>query len=365
MKYENTDWRFGKKMFAACLSAAVFLFSAYGQASAQKGKGGAGPKYELVTLGFPQNFDIAEANDLNEQHQVIGTLNYRLNDERAAFWQFAEASAQPDVLPCPSEPCRSRANAINSLGTVVGFAGGTATKEGGIAAKWTRSGSGWELSAFPHPGDDAYFAEAFDILDNGSAAGMYAYLDAMLNTRSTPVLWDPAGTITELPVPQGFFAAEANRLNDSGDAVGTFLTFHSGSACCVLYGALWVNTPSGYVAFVFNELLTGITPRGPDGSFYMSAQTGRIRAFESGGSWNFAYEANPGPANGINDQGDIVGHIPKGYGVNGQPYLLFLSGTLVKLPVTKGSTGTASAVSDDAWVAGMLEKRPVVWRRVN
>ena len=155
------------------------------------------------------------------------------------------------------------------------------------------------------------------------------------------------------------------RLNSDGDAVGQFRSFYSGNNCCYVWGAVWVNTPGGYAAFVFSELVTGITPRGSDGSFYISAQTGRIRAFEAGGIWNFEYQANPGPANGINDQGDITGHITKGYNVGGQPYLLLASGTLVKLPVTRGSTGTGSAVSADAWVAGVLDKKPAVWRPAN
>jgi len=347
-----------KRTFELLMTTVLVMFSICVPVSPQKSKGGTGSQYELVTLGFPQTYAIAKANDLNAQHQVIGTLNYQRNDERAAMWQFAEQSAQPVILPCPAEPCRSRANGINSIGTVVGFAGG-------LAAKWSISSSGWELSAFPHPGDESYFAEANDVLDNGSAAGMYSHLDLMENSWSTPVLWDPGGNVTELPIPQGYFAGEATRLNNWGDAVGTLRAFYNGSICCLIYGVAWINTPDGYLAFVFNEQLTGITSRGSDGSFYMSSQTGRIKATSPGGSWEFANEANPGPAFGINEEGDIVGYISKGSNLGGQPYLLFSSGAIVKLPVSRGSTGAGTAISSDRWAAGMLDKKPVVWRPAN
>lgn len=344
---------------ALTLVATLTLLGASGEASAQKGQGQTGPQYELVPLGFQARY--ASATDVNEQHQVIGTLNPRAGDERAAFWQVAEPYAQPEVLPCPTEPglpepARCRANAINSLGTVVGYASG-------LAAKWTRSASGWELTSFPHPGDETYRAEAYDMLDDGSAAGAFGATGFFSHLYYfTPVLWDPAGNMTQLPIPSGFHSAQAMRLNPAGDAVGQLRVDHESGGYSHIYGALWVNTVGGHVAFVFNDLLSGITPRGVDGSFYVSATTGRIKAYEAGGSWNFTYEANPGPAHGINDRGDITGARQERNG--GQPYLLSIAGTLVKLPVTKGGTGFGSAVSSDNWVAGTLDNKPVMWRPV-
>lgn len=141
---------------------------------------------------------------------------------------------------------------------------------------------------------------------------------------------------------------------------------HAGGGCCVGYGAVWINSGAGYLVFVFNDLATGITPRGQDGTFFVSSKGGRIRFSESNGSWAAAYEANPGPANGINSSGEITGHIPKrGLSLEGQPYLLLGNGTLVKLPVSKGGIGSGLAVTEDRWVAGYVEIDAVVWRPDN
>lgn len=342
------------------MALAVVLAGAVGSSaiSAQKGKGGA--DYTVQVLGVPAGFADAFAVSINDSHEIVGTARITLSRMRAVYW--AHTGAAPVVLPCPSEPCVSSASAINNNGVI----SGTANDE---AILWHPNGSGWvvEVLLNPYSPDETSVAVANHVLDDGTAAGWYAPTTATWSPTGIPVIWGQ-GSAAELPIPQGFLAGRLGAINDSGDAVGD-VRVNDGADPTYVYGAMWINDSGTYVTASLTFSVSGITPRAADGSFLVASDAGRLRVLKTGGSWNYIVDANPGgPGIGINAAGDMVGVLAKGGWLTdgGTPYLLTAGGTLTKLPLPSRVTGTAAAVSNDRWVAGVLYaktgRQPAVWR---
>ena len=71
----------------------------------------------------------------------------------------------------------------------------------------------------------------------------------------------------------------------------------------------------------------------------------------------------PGTATGMNARGDLVGTVLRTrYGSEGQPYLLTREGREDRLPLPKGASGTATAISNDGWITGFIDGLGVAWR---
>jgi hypothetical protein len=340
-------------------ACAVALLAAVGTGvvSAQKGKGGAA--YTVQVLGVPAGFADASAVSINDSHEIVGTARITLSNTRAVYW--AHAGAAPVLLPCLSEPCLSSASAINGAGVISGTANGE-------AVLWHPDVSGWitEVLLNPDPQDETSVAVANHVLDDGTAAGWYAPTTATWSPTGIPVIWGQ-GSAAELPIPEGFLAGRLGAINDSGDAVGD-VRVNDGASPTYVYGALWINDGGTYVATALTFSVSAITPRAHDGSFLVASDAGRLRVSNADGSWNYVVDANPGgPGIGINAAGDMVGVLAKGGWLTdgGTPYLLTAGGTLTKLPLPSRVTGTAAAVSNDRWVAGVLYaktgRQPAVW----
>ena len=98
-----------------------------------------------------------------------------------------------------------------------------------------------------------------------------------------------------------------------------------------------------------------------------------MRVRKEADSWSYVVEASAGGAGlAINAAGDMVGGIGKKswMATGGTPYLLAANGTLTKLPLPSGATsGIATDVTGDRWIAGSLDLRTVrpaaVWVPTN
>jgi hypothetical protein len=337
------------------MAVAVVLAAAFGTNDVYAQKGRVSPSYSLQVLGLPTGFVSARDVSINDRHEIVGTVRVGLSGghSRAVYW--AHAGAAPVLLPCLSEPCESRATAINSLGVISGAANAQ-------AVLWHPSGTSWipEVLLNPDPQDETSWAMANDVLDEGTAGGLYDPTSVPWTPNHVPVIWGALDAVTALPLPEGFLAGSVRRINDSRDAVGTVET-NDGTDPTYVYGALWINDGGTYVTVPLTYFVNDITPRAADGSsFLVASGAGRLRVWKDADSWNYVVEANPGGSGtAINAAGDMVGVIVKaGWQTNGEtPYLLTAGGTLTKLPLPSRATGIAADVSGDRWVAGWLYLR--------
>jgi hypothetical protein len=357
--------RHERSMSIRVTALAILVAAAFGTSDAYAGR--TGPSYTLRVLGLPTGFVSAIDISINDRHEIAGTVRVGLSggSPRAAYW--AHAGAAPVLLPCLIDPCESQAKSINGLGVISGMANGQ-------AVLWHPSGTSWipEVLPNPDPQDETSWAMSNDVLDDGTAAGLYDPTTVPFAPNEVPVIWGALEAVTKLPVPVSFLAGSVRRINSSRDAVGALRT-NDGSDPTYVYGALWINDGGTYVTVPLTYFANDITARAADGSsFLVASDAGRLRVWKDADSWSYVVEASPGGAGtAINAAGDMVGVLVKGGWManGGTPYLLTAGGTLAKLPLPTGATGTASDVSADRWVAGWLylkTTRPAaVWAPVN
>ena len=176
------------------------------------------------------------------------------------------------MLPCLSEPCESRATAINNLGVISGAANDQ-------AVLWHPSGTSGipEVLLNPDPRDETSWAMANDVLDDGTAGGSYDPTRVPWTPNEVPVISGAGEAVTELPLPEGFLDGSLRRLNDSRDGVGVVRT-NDGTDPTYVYGALWINDGGSYVTVPLTYFVNDITPRAADGSsFLVASDAGRMR----------------------------------------------------------------------------------------
>jgi len=347
------------------MALGVVLASAFGTNDVYAGK--ASPSYTLQVLGLPTGFVSAIDVSINDRHEIVGTVRVALSGghSRAAYW--AHAGAAPVLLPCLSEPCQSKATAINGLGVISGASNDQ-------AILWHPFGTSWilEVMLHPDPQDETAWARANDVLDDGTAGGSYDPSRIPMALNEVPVIWGALGAVTDLPLPEGFLDGSLRQMNDSRDGVGA-VRINDGTDPTYVYGALWINDGGTYVTVPLTYFVNDLTPRAADGSsFLVASDAGRVRVWKDADSWNYVVEANPGGAGtAINAAGDMAGVIAKGGWLTngGTPYLLTAGGTLTRLPLPSGATGIAADVSGDRWVAGWLylrtERPAAVWAPLN
>jgi hypothetical protein len=349
------------------MAVAVLLAAAFGTNDVYAQKGRDGPSYTLQVLSLPTGFVSARDVSINDRHEIVGTVRVGLSGGHSQAVYWAHASAAPVLLPCLSEPCESRATAINSLGVISGAANDQ-------AVLWHPSGTSWipKVLLNPDPWDETSWARANDVLDDGTAGGSYDPTRVPWTPNEVPVIWGAYEAVTELPLPEGFLDGSLRRMNDSRDGVGAVRT-NDGTDPTYVYGALWINDDGTYVTLPLTYFVNDITPRAADGSsFLVASDAGRLRVWKDADSWNYAVDANPGGSGtAINAAGDMAGVISKGGWManGGTPYLLTAGGTLTKLPLPSRATGVAADVSGDRWVAGWLylrtEHPAAVWAPPN
>jgi hypothetical protein len=334
------------------MALAVVLAAAFGTNDVYAQKGRDGPSYTLQVLGLPTGFVSAREVSINDRHQIVGTVRVGLSGGHSQAVYWANAGAAPVLLPCLSEPCESRATAINSLGVI----SGTANDQ---AVLWHPSGNSWipELLLNPDPRDETSWAMANHVLDDGTAGGSYDPTRVPWTPNEVPVIWGAFEAVTALPLPEGFLDGSLRRMNDSRDGVGV----------------VRINDGGTYVTVPLTYFVNDITPRAADGSsFLVASDAGRVRVWKDADAWNYVVDASPGGSGtAINAAGEMVGVMVKGgWLTSGEtPYLLTAGGTLTKLPLPSRATGIAADVSGDRWVAGWLylrtEHPAAVWAPLN
>lgn len=349
------------------ISLAVVVATAFGTKDVYAEKSRGGPSYTLQVLDLPTGFVSARDVRINDRHEIVGTVRVGLSGghSRAVYWAYAGAA--PALLPCLSEPCESRATAINTVGVISGAANDQ-------AVLWHPSGTSWipEVLLNPDPRDETAWAMANDVLDDGTAGGVYDPTRVPWEPNEVPVIWGALEAVTELPLPEGFLDGSLRRMNDSRDGVGVVRT-NDGTDPTYVYGALWINDGGTYVTVPLTYFVNDITPRAADGSsFIVASDAGRMRFWKDADSWKYVVDANPGGSGtAINTAGDMVGFTVKGGWQTGgeTPYVLTAGGTLTKLPLPSRAAGIAADVSGDRWVAGWLylrtEHPAAVWAPLN
>jgi hypothetical protein len=336
------------------MALAVVLAAGFGTNDVQAGKGRDSPSYTLQVLSMPAGLTAASEVSINDRHEIVGTARVGLSGwhSQAVYW--ANATAAPVSLPCPtSEPCESRATGINNNGVI----SGTVNEE---AVLWHPAGSSWTLEVLPNPcqEDETSWTVANDVLDDGTASGSCDPTVTTFALNEVPVIWSAyPSEPTALPLPEGYLDGRLGRINSSRDAVGT-VRINDGTDPTWVYGALWVDDAGAYITVALTYFVNDLAPRAADGSFRVASDVGRLRVWKDADSWTFAVDAAAGgPGYGINAAGDMVGSVSKGGSGSPTPYLLTAAGKLTKLPLPNGAAGTALSVSSDQWVAGRLDLR--------
>ncbi|HEX9166885.1 MAG TPA: hypothetical protein VF862_13310 [Gemmatimonadales bacterium] len=321
--------------------------------------GPAGPTYTVLTPPLAPGYTALVPTDINVLHQAIGYVNPEGSTSQsarlAAVWH-AGSGAAPQLLPGGTG---TTARGISDNGIIAGVVFPA-------AVLWKPAGSSWDLVVLNE------VAEAMDVREDGSAVGI-AFDPQYPSFRddAQPVAWDADGVMTRLPMPASgqWTGGEAYAINAQGDIAGTFEERPS-PGWALVYGALWVREGAGYIPIVMQTGgANGLSDRTADGRIIVTASDLRFayrHTFTRNpatGAWTSDSVYVGGSAADVNARGDFVGTIPKGtYSSAGYPFLFTAEGTLLKLPIPKGSTGTAGGLSTDGWITGSIGGTGVVWK---
>ena len=192
------------------MALAVVLAAGFGTNDVYAAKGRDSPSYTLQVLSLPAGFTAASEVNINDRHEIVGTVRVGLSGwhSQAVYW--ADATAAPVLLPCPtSEPCESRATGINNNGVI----SGSVDQE---AVLWHPTGGSWTLEALPNPCqlDETSWTMANDVLDDGTAGGSCDPTVTTFALNEIPVVWGAyTSEPSELPVPEAFLDWYAGLAN--------------------------------------------------------------------------------------------------------------------------------------------------------
>jgi len=301
--------------------------------------------------------------DINMHHLAVGhmtpagtTSSY---SRQPAYWA-AGSSAPPQLLPLGPYTPPGIPTDIADNGLIVG-------NVGRAAVLWRPVGSDWELVTLHAD------ARVNGVAEDGHAAGAVYNPAYPTQENPQPVVWDAAGTLHPLPLPGsgGFNGGEAHAISAAGDVAGEVQVWTLG--VWYSWGAVWIRGDDGS----YGEPIVlqtgpsrGVSERTPTGTLHATAGS-LSRAYrnalirDAAGNWekgDSTYIA--GSAEDMNAAGDLVGTSPKGrFASTGVPFLATLAGTVTNLPIPKGTTGVATGISSDGWIAGRYDLTGVIWKR--
>jgi len=293
---------------------------------------------DLGTLGG----DFSTANAVNSVGQVVG-YSYLADGttERAFLWQ---SGVMTSLGTLPGYTQGSRATSINSAGQVVGT-----SSNGGLSvhAFFWQSGTMTDLGSLLGGNYNA----AYDINDAGQIVG----------EASTPgdtviyaFLRQPDGTVINLGTLPGYAMSTASSINNAGQVVGEALTSSFTGRAFLWQGG--VMTDLGTLPNYTNSSYAYDINSAGQVVGYANNATGTMRAFlwQSGtGMTNLGTMGGAdSAAYGINDTGQIVGSS----GILGGPvtHAFFRStdGTMTDLGVLAGYTSSAQAINNALQIVG-------------
>jgi hypothetical protein len=289
----------------------------------------AGSAYTTVQLPTPSQWAYSYASAINASGQVIGYVESPAGDSHGCIWDPTTGFM---VLDDAADTQSSYVNGINSLGQVLGE-----IQEGNGDVHlylWSRSGGFTTLSQM------ADFQGGWPVAlnDQGQFVGSYSYGSLGLHA----FLWSQSAGFQDLGIlPSGSDYAEANAVNNSGQAVG-FAEDLFGQTQGVIWdpstGIYEIGGPAGDI----ESRATAINDQGQvigDGmtdAFFWSKSTGVI-SFTSYPSYDSCY------AGGLNNLGQVVGGFNKNYINHTAPFLWSQSTGYIYLNLNGWPTGISDA----------------------
>ncbi len=289
----------------------------------------------MTDLGTLPGDSYSAAYAINSQGEVAGFSSDQFNDYAAVLWQNGTPSALGSLQS------GSQANAINDKSQVVGAA---VTGNGAIDAFLWQNGTMMDLGTLPGaaaPASNAATSAAYAINNAGQVVGMSLTAQGIEHAVS----WQN-GLATDLGTLPGATSSEALAINDKGQIVGDSTPGNSNASHAALWqngsvidlGALAGNDSSSANAIDGNGDIVGWS----DNSTDQSGAAARATLWQNGNiiDLNTLLPANSGwtlnSANGINDQGQIVGS-----GLYDGAQAGFLLSLDLSKPLTIDSAGTA------------------------
>jgi hypothetical protein len=321
--------------------------------------GTGGPSYTVLTPPVAPGWTAFMPRDINSLHLAIGVMNPAGTTSqmarRAATW-VAGGSAVPVVLPVLADRVWSQANGVSENGIVAG-----AIFPSGVL--WVPTGSGYEIRLLAENGGVS------DVQDDGTAVGTMKDPVQPDLVPPMPVLWNASGVPDTLPFPASgkWNGGEALAINANGDISGTFEEWTFGHS--YVWGALWIRENGGYTPIVMQTgWARGLSDRTADGRIHVTASAVWSKAYRhtftrnASGAWTSDSVLVEGTSEDMNAAGDFVGTVRKSFSSGGYPFVYPTAGTQLKLPIPRGSSGSAVGVSNDGWIAGAIDGVGVIWK---
>lgn len=287
-------------------------------ASSSEGRRAASPPgpYVLTDLGTLGGLS-AQANDLNQDGEVVGYATNASSRGRAYVWSNGTMT-DLGTLGGPN----STANAINDAGQVVGSAGVNSSQQT-HAVLWS-NGATIDLT----PGAEQ--GAAYGINNLGQVVG--------LRNHWIPFLWHN-GVATDLP-HLGGGGGWATDINDAGQAVGSSSTTIVTALGPMPHAVLWQNGTATDLGVLPGEQDSGASAInnagqivGSSGSMDPDSYEIRSRAFryENGVMTALPVPSTESYAADINDHGVIVGTMRTGGGLSKFHAYVYADGVVTNL----------------------------------
>lgn len=289
----------------------------------------------------------ALARNINSLGVVVGSSMTTGGEVHAFLWNRDRGMRDLGTL---SGDSRSDAAAINLLGEVVGVSGDR-------AVHWDRDGRIRELRA---PGAER--AAATDINVAGIVSGWAVYpREGLTPRRQLPVIWNRAGAIISLGVPEPRNEGEAVAINDFGLVAATV-------GADIAHGtraATWRRSPGWRL----------LEPQVSDGRATDLNDRGDVIGVDLGQPFNpppllwrrdgSLHQLSPrgGDVRGINSLGQMVGRaVLEEFGPR-LPVLWNRDLTILPLAVPEDMSSVVNAISDLGEIVGGIGSAAVIWTR--
>ncbi len=322
----------------------------------------AGPGYAVVVPPVTPGYAAFMPTDINAHHVAIGVMNPAGTTgpsfRQGAYWK-ADAGGPPQLLPLGSHAGPGIPTDIADDGVIGG-------NIGRAAVLWRPVGAVWELVTLHAD------ARVNGVGTGGRAVGALYNPAYVWQENPQPVLWDADGAAQTLPLPSSgeFNGGEAHAISSGGDIAGEVQVWTLG--VWYSWGAVWIRREDGSYGepIVFQGGPSrGISERAAAGALFVTAGGANsyrhLMVRDASGSWAKGDSSSiAGTAEDMNGAGDLTGTDRRSrYQSAGTPFVAMTSGAVISLPLPKSSTGVATGLSTDGWVAGRIELTGVIWKR--